>query len=160
MPAAVNKDTVAVLFDFDGTLGDTETPAMRVAFWELAPYFPGASAGSLTTETRDTYVRANAGKAFEFMVEVVEEERKAAGLESIEAVRKAGSEDEGVLRVVDDERAKSGLPPLNETRALGKDLLSLQKDETVEALKKRAAGLAGLDPAGIQLLIGFPPVSG
>ena len=144
MPAAVNKDTVAVLFDFDGTLGDTETPAMRVAFWELAPYFPGASAGSLTTETRDTYVRANAGKAFEFMVEVVEEERKAAGLESIEAVRKAGSEDEGVLRVVDDERAKSGLPPLNETRALGKDLLSLQKDETVEALATLAKPCDGV----------------
>jgi len=33
---------VAVLFDFDGTLGDTETPAMEVAFWELAPYFAGA----------------------------------------------------------------------------------------------------------------------
>lgn len=25
----------AVLFDFDGTLGDTEVPAMNVAFWEL-----------------------------------------------------------------------------------------------------------------------------
>ena len=37
MPAAVDEDAVAVLFDFDGTLGDTETPAMRVAFWELAP---------------------------------------------------------------------------------------------------------------------------
>merc|ERR1712097_108980 len=32
--------TVGVLFDFDGTLGDTESPAMDVAFWELAPYIP------------------------------------------------------------------------------------------------------------------------
>ena len=32
MPAAVDERAVAVLFDFDGTLGDTETPAMRVAF--------------------------------------------------------------------------------------------------------------------------------
>jgi hypothetical protein len=31
---------IAVIFDFDGTLGDTESPAMEVAFWELAPYFP------------------------------------------------------------------------------------------------------------------------
>lgn len=34
---------VAVLFDFDGTIGDTETPAMEVAYWELAPYFPEAA---------------------------------------------------------------------------------------------------------------------
>lgn len=43
--ANVEVDTkrVAVLFDFDGTIGDTETPAMEVAFWELAPYFPAAA---------------------------------------------------------------------------------------------------------------------
>lgn len=35
--ASANKD-IAILFDFDGTVGDTETPAMEVAFWELAPY--------------------------------------------------------------------------------------------------------------------------
>jgi hypothetical protein len=34
----VDSSRVAVLFDFDGTIGDTETPAMEVAFWELAPY--------------------------------------------------------------------------------------------------------------------------
>jgi beta-phosphoglucomutase-like phosphatase (HAD superfamily) len=37
----------AVLFDFDGTLGDTETPAMEVAFWEVAPYLPGLPTGAL-----------------------------------------------------------------------------------------------------------------
>lgn len=36
----VDEKRVAVLFDFDGTIGDTETPAMEVAYWELAPYFP------------------------------------------------------------------------------------------------------------------------
>lgn len=40
---AVDPKRVAVLFDFDGTIGDTETPAMEVAYWELAPYFPGAA---------------------------------------------------------------------------------------------------------------------
>lgn len=35
--AAANKN-LSILFDFDGTVGDTETPAMEVAFWELAPY--------------------------------------------------------------------------------------------------------------------------
>lgn len=38
--------TVAVCFDFDGTLGDTETPAMEVAFWEAAPYIPGLPIGA------------------------------------------------------------------------------------------------------------------
>ena len=32
------SDSVAVLFDFDGTVGDSETPAMEVAYWEAAPY--------------------------------------------------------------------------------------------------------------------------
>ena len=40
---AVDPKRVAVLFDFDGTIGDTETPAMEVAYWELAPYFPEAA---------------------------------------------------------------------------------------------------------------------
>jgi len=35
----------AVLFDFDGTLGDTETPAMEVAFWEVAPFLPDLPLG-------------------------------------------------------------------------------------------------------------------
>lgn len=39
----IDPKRVAVLFDFDGTIGDTETPAMEVAFWELAPYFPEAA---------------------------------------------------------------------------------------------------------------------
>ena len=134
MPAAVDERAVAVLFYFDGTLGDTETPAMRVAFWELAPYFPDATAESLTVAARDDFVRANAGKAFEFMVDVVEEDRAKAGMPPIEDVRSGASEQSDVLSVVDAARAESGLPPLAETRKLGKDLLTLQKDETVDAL--------------------------
>lgn len=124
----------AILFDFDGTLGDTELPAMQVAFWELAPYFPDASVENLNTSTMESYVRDNAGKAFEFMVDVVEEDRKAAGLPGIEEVRAAGSEDPEVTAHVDARRKKFGLPPLAETRSLKKDLLTLQKDETVDAL--------------------------
>ena len=132
--AAVDPDATAVLFDFDGTLGDTETPAMRVAFWELAPYLPDASVDYLTVATRDAYVRDNAGKAFEFMVDVVEADRKAAGLPSIEETRAAAAEDPDVLAHVNAARKESGLPPLEDTRALGKDILTLQKDETVDAL--------------------------
>ena len=133
-PSAISDTATVVLFDFDGTLGDTETPAMIVAFWELAPYFPEASVAYLSEECMRTYVRDNAGKAFEFMVDVVEEDRKKAGLPSIEEVRAAGAEDPLVLAHVNEQRAKSGLPTIETTRSLGKDILTLQKDETVEAL--------------------------
>jgi phosphoglycolate phosphatase-like HAD superfamily hydrolase len=136
------SDHTAVLFDFDGTLGDTETPAMEVAFWELAPYFPEAAkpdgASYLTDKTCADYIRDNAGKAFEFMVDVVEEDRKAAGLSSIEEARASAGEAPATLAVVDAGRAKFGLPPLAETRGLGKDILTLQKDETVDALSVAA----------------------
>lgn len=39
------------------------------------------------------YVRNNAGKAFEFMLEVVEEDRKAAGLPDIATARAEAAED-------------------------------------------------------------------
>ena len=145
MPAnAVAPSAVAVLFDFDGTLGDTETPAMRVAFWELAPYFPEVTAESLTVESRDEYVRNNAGKAFEFMVDVVEEDRTKAGLDDIETIRTNAGEDADVLKRVDEERAQSGLPKLADTRKLNKDLLTLQKDETVDALATLAKPCDGV----------------
>ena len=133
-PSSISDTATVILFDFDGTLGDTETPAMIVAFWELAPYFPEASVTYLSEQRMKTYVRDNAGKAFEFMVDVVEEDRKKAGLPSVESVRTAGSEDPAVLAHVNAERAKSGLPTIEATRALNVDLLTLQKDETVEAL--------------------------
>lgn len=142
--AAVDPDATAVLFDFDGTLGDTETPAMRVAFWELAPYLPDASPDNLTIATRDAYVRDNAGKAFEFMVDVVEADRKAAGLPSVEETRASAAEDPAVLAHVNAAREESGLPPLEDTRVLGKDILTLQKDETVDALSTLAHPCPGV----------------
>lgn len=44
------------------------------------------------------FVRNNAGKAFEFMLEVVEEDRKAAGLPDIATVRAEASEDPEVSK--------------------------------------------------------------
>ena len=81
--------TVGVLFDFDGTLGDTESPAMDVAFWELAPYIPSlggvAEDGAALDKERAAFVVANAGKAFEFMCELVDAERATSGLAGVEA---------------------------------------------------------------------------
>ena len=68
---------IAILFDFDGTLGDTETCAMEVAFWELAPYFPNVLAEDLTPQRMKEFIRLNAGKAFELMFDRVESDRAA-----------------------------------------------------------------------------------
>jgi HAD superfamily hydrolase (TIGR01509 family) len=143
-PSSISDTATVILFDFDGTLGDTETPAMIVAFWELAPYFPEASVEYLSEERMKTYVRDNAGKAFEFMVDVVEEDRAKAGLPPIEEARSSAAEKQDVLQVVDKARAESGLPPLAETRKLGKDILTLQKDETVDALATLAVPCPGV----------------
>mmetsp|Transcript_6446 Transcript_6446/g.16460 ORF Transcript_6446/g.16460 Transcript_6446/m.16460 type:complete len:564 (-) Transcript_6446:389-2080(-) len=140
--AAASK--VAVLFDFDGTLGDTETPAMEVAFWELAPYFPNITPAQLTPTMMNDYIRLNAGKAFEFMLEKVEEDRKAAGLPPIEEVRALYSEDTAVLALVNAARAALGLAALELTREDHPSLLAKQKDETVESLRLLARPCDGV----------------
>jgi hypothetical protein len=76
---APQEAPVAVLFDFDGTLGDTETPAMEIAFWELAPYQPGATAQNIEAQCAP-FMLENAGKAFEFMTESCDADRNAKGL--------------------------------------------------------------------------------
>ena len=57
----------------------------------LSPPPLPAEGGELVDITE--YVRNNAGKAFEFMLEVVEEDRKAAGLPDIAAARAEAAED-------------------------------------------------------------------
>lgn len=134
---------VAVLFDFDGTVGDTETPAMEVAFWEAAPYLANIKPSELDARLPE-YIRNNAGKAFEFMLEACDEERKAAGLNTAEECRKAGGEDPEVVAAVDVGRQKFGLKPLNEVRSSFSTLLEQQKEETVEALSKVAQPCPGI----------------
>jgi len=139
---------VAVLFDFDGTLGDTETPAMEVAYWELAPYFAGITAKDLTEEAKVAFIRENAGKAFEHMVEVADKDRKTAGLSTIAECKAAKGEDADVLAAVDVYRAKFGLPTFAAMRA-GEadepaDFLTMQKDETVLALRTLATACPGV----------------
>lgn len=147
---------VAVLFDFDGTLGDTETPAMEVAYWELAPYFAGMTPEDLTEERMRTFIRENAGKAFEFMVDVANDDRKAAGLTTVEEVKAAKGEDAAVLAAVDVARTKFSLPTFAAMRdgsgpAEEPDFLTMQKDETVEALSTLAHPCDGV-PATLKSL--------
>eukprot|EP00976_Prorocentrum_cordatum_P082636 1184894-Prorocentrum_minimum.AAC.2 len=215
----------AVLFDFDGTLGDTETPAMEVAYWELAPYFAGINPAGITEAAKSEFIRDNAGKAFEFMMEVADEARAKAGMSSITEVnvnsgkkvttyicglmesnkwktpsdktpvcsrspplaflapsmmqlvtdrndrrearcnelgliqqaKAAKSEDPAVLAVVDEARARFGLPTFKAMRS-GEareeaDFLTMQKDETVDALKTLAKPCPGV-PSTLEVRIG------
>lgn len=126
---------VAVIFDFDGTLGDTESPAMEVAFWELAPYFPNVVPADLTPQYMREFVRHNAGKAFEIMLKKVEKDRADVGLPPIEEVRAKFSEDFEIIQVVNIHRAGLGLKQLELTREDHKNLLEKQKDETIQSLR-------------------------
>eukprot|EP00472_Partenskyella_glossopodia_P005201 CAMPEP_0197541402 /NCGR_PEP_ID=MMETSP1318-20131121/67138_1 /TAXON_ID=552666 /ORGANISM="Partenskyella glossopodia, Strain RCC365" /LENGTH=327 /DNA_ID=CAMNT_0043100569 /DNA_START=920 /DNA_END=1903 /DNA_ORIENTATION=- len=139
---------IAILFDFDGTIGNTETPAMEVAFWEIAPYLVKADGGALE-EMKVPWMQNNAGKAFEFMLEALEKERASAGLEPIETVRKNGGEDSSIISVVDNARNRFNLPPLQEVKY--ETLLVQQKEETVTALGVMATPCSGIE-ACLELL--------
>jgi len=134
------KQSVAVLFDFDGTLGDTESPAMEVAFWTIAPYLPQLATASMPEllQACAPYVQQNAGKAFEHMIEKCDEQRSAQGLPPIEAVRALQDEEPSLLVLIDQERKSLGLPKISTMRQRGTEpqtLLEQQKLDTVTRLR-------------------------
>lgn len=138
--ADVKAALPAVLFDFDGTFGDTETPALEVSYWELAPYLVGEKSEIMTDDAMRAFSRANAGKPFEFMVEQCDADRAAAGPCSVEECRAQAQECPSALSVVDDKRSgRFGLPPVAKTRSFSVDIVTLQKAETVEALRTMAS---------------------
>mmetsp|Transcript_35377 Transcript_35377/g.113727 ORF Transcript_35377/g.113727 Transcript_35377/m.113727 type:complete len:322 (+) Transcript_35377:820-1785(+) len=164
---------VGVLFDFDGTLGDTEAPAMDVAFWELAPFMP--SLELLATDpagldaARDAFVVENAGKAFEFMLEKVDAERAASG--GLLPIEQAWARDlaacaltaSPLAAAVDTQRAKLGLKTLADifsASAAEPTLLAQQKADTNARLAIAAtptpntpAALEALVKAGVPFVI-------
>eukprot|EP00611_Tribonema_gayanum_P022711 TRINITY_DN4618_c0_g1_i2.p1 TRINITY_DN4618_c0_g1~~TRINITY_DN4618_c0_g1_i2.p1 ORF type:complete len:290 (-),score=58.57 TRINITY_DN4618_c0_g1_i2:458-1327(-) len=121
---------------------------MQVAFWEIAPYLCTDDPAELEGQM-ESYVRNNAGKAFEFMLEACEAERKQAGLQPLETVRQAQGEHPHVLALVDVQRAALGLPPLRQTSY--DTLLAQQKDETVQSLSKVARPVKGMRDALMSL---------
>jgi len=142
---------VAVLFDFDGTLGDTETPAMEVAFWELAPYLPHRTPQDLVQE-KLSFIEHNAGRAFEQMIENVDHERQSAGMPSTEESHGGATEISAAsLEVIDAARAQFGLKPFAEARKQFPSLLIQQKEETVLALSVCARA----NPGVIEMLEGL-----
>mmetsp|Transcript_48092 Transcript_48092/g.160281 ORF Transcript_48092/g.160281 Transcript_48092/m.160281 type:complete len:433 (+) Transcript_48092:1049-2347(+) len=156
---------VGVLFDFDGTLGDTEAPAMDVAFWELAPFMP--SLELLATDpagldaARDAFVVENAGKAFEFMLEKVDAERAASG--GLLPIEQAWARDlaacaltaSPLAAAVDTQRAKLGLKTLADifsASAAEPTLLAQQKADTNARLAIAATPTPNT-PAALEALV-------
>lgn len=131
---------VGVLFDFDGTLGDTETPAMEVAYWELAPFF-----ASRPVPTCTDYVRENAGRAFEHMVEDCEKDRESNSLGSIASVIQTVTTtmEPDYLAEINLSRQKFGLPALDKAIPQYDDILTMQKEETVQSLASCATAVPG-----------------
>jgi len=121
---------------------------MEVAYWELVPYFPNVKVEDLTDDYMNEFIRENAGKAFEFMVEKCNRDRAAAGLSPLEEVRAAKAEDPSILAFVDKYRERTGLATFAQMRGPGgeepTDFLTQQKDETVEALKTLAEACPGV----------------
>eukprot|EP00187_Rhodella_violacea_P000280 CAMPEP_0174904740 /NCGR_PEP_ID=MMETSP0167-20121228/50021_1 /TAXON_ID=38298 /ORGANISM="Rhodella maculata, Strain CCMP736" /LENGTH=318 /DNA_ID=CAMNT_0016147475 /DNA_START=14 /DNA_END=967 /DNA_ORIENTATION=- len=139
----------AILFDFDGTLCNSETPAMEVAYIELAPYLLEQPP---TEDVMKEFCRINGGRAFEFMLEDTDKAREAKGLATIEVVRKARDEDAKVMVIVEPWRERLGLETVAAMRLAGTEpetLLTQQKDDTLIALKALATpvtnGVAMLD---------------
>ncbi len=52
---------------------------MKIAYWEICPYLMDVNPANAADSVAE-YVRNNAGKAFEFMVDDADKARKAAGL--------------------------------------------------------------------------------
>lgn len=155
--------STAVLFDFDGTVGDTESPAMEVAFWMIAPYLVGLDGKSEEEVSAEgpIYVRENAGKAFEHMMKACDGARVAAGLLPIEEARSQQQEPPALLAIVDRRRADLGLETiaaLREGKREPATLLQQQKDDTVLRLSKAARPCPGVVEAleGLKALgVGF-----
>eukprot|EP00187_Rhodella_violacea_P016308 CAMPEP_0184719728 /NCGR_PEP_ID=MMETSP0314-20130426/9355_1 /TAXON_ID=38298 /ORGANISM="Rhodella maculata, Strain CCMP 736" /LENGTH=773 /DNA_ID=CAMNT_0027183655 /DNA_START=78 /DNA_END=2399 /DNA_ORIENTATION=+ len=113
----VGKDTkTSVIFDFDGTLCNSERPRMLATYAVLAPYLLMHHCDEAIMEA---FVRNNSGKAFELLNEAVNERRAQEGLDTIEKVRAEKAEDPAMLKMVDEIRTKLGLVTFAEMRSEG-----------------------------------------
>jgi beta-phosphoglucomutase-like phosphatase (HAD superfamily) len=119
-----------------------------VAFWELAPYLPELASASDTEldAACPIFVRENAGKAFEHMIDKCNDQRRTDGLQPVEETRAAHAEPAGLLAKVDVRRVALGLDAIVVMRRGGAEpatLLIQQKDDTVARLAKAAQPTPG-----------------
>eukprot|EP00930_Biecheleria_cincta_P073019 TRINITY_DN60358_c0_g1_i1.p1 TRINITY_DN60358_c0_g1~~TRINITY_DN60358_c0_g1_i1.p1 ORF type:complete len:1024 (-),score=172.60 TRINITY_DN60358_c0_g1_i1:119-3190(-) len=148
----VEHSPVGVLFDFDGTLANTESPAMEVAFWAIAPYLPSLaeSQGNQLFDACRNFVCVNAGRPFEHMIEACDQERLSLGLASIEETRSTRAEPASLLQAIEVQRDLLGLTPVAVMRQQGTEPLTLleqQKLDTVSHLSRTARECPGVSEA-------------
>eukprot|EP00468_Gymnochlora_sp_CCMP2014_P007874 CAMPEP_0167749818 /NCGR_PEP_ID=MMETSP0110_2-20121227/5630_1 /TAXON_ID=629695 /ORGANISM="Gymnochlora sp., Strain CCMP2014" /LENGTH=345 /DNA_ID=CAMNT_0007635037 /DNA_START=202 /DNA_END=1235 /DNA_ORIENTATION=+ len=149
MAACARK--VGILFDFDGTIGDTEISAMEVAYWGLAPYFPNIKPEDLGGKEMAEWIRDNCGKPFGEMAEDVDKERAQVGLEPLDELRKNRKEDPAVLSVVNDARERCGLKTIDALREAGEEIEDLWEQSRGE-FELALAKLARPCPGVVELL--------
>lgn len=143
---------VGVLFDFDGTLADTESFAMEVAFWAMAPYLPDlADVSEAELEAAClTFQRENAGKAFAHVIKDCDAARSAAGLAaSADETRARREETPALLAKVDTARICLGLSSIADIRTgLGPEepatLLAQLQGDTMARLAQAARPALGV----------------
>eukprot|EP00471_Norrisiella_sphaerica_P001267 CAMPEP_0184487538 /NCGR_PEP_ID=MMETSP0113_2-20130426/10175_1 /TAXON_ID=91329 /ORGANISM="Norrisiella sphaerica, Strain BC52" /LENGTH=405 /DNA_ID=CAMNT_0026869881 /DNA_START=99 /DNA_END=1316 /DNA_ORIENTATION=+ len=144
---AVRAKQIGVLFDFDGTVGDTETPAMEVAYWELAPYFIDPKPEDLEGDMKAEWIRLNCGKPFGEMEQDLDVDRKKAGLDSVAEMRARKGENQQVMEVVNNARVRMGLRTLQDLRDSGEELEVLwdqARGEFEQALSRLARPCHGI----------------
>jgi len=143
-PSSLLSEKMAVIFDFDGTLADSEVVAMEVNYWTLVPYLPevepvGIQSSALTPQARDDFMHKNAGRNFDALLAEVEAKRTDAGLPSIAETRANQAEDSRVLRAVDRMRTRMGLRTYADMRceeAKEADIQEQQRKDVILALAR------------------------
>jgi len=135
---------VAVLFNFDGTLGDTELVAMKVLYWELAPFFSECSDKDCDDFVRLVYddlgTSRERERAFTNMCQACDKHREARNLEPIS---KAFTTIAGKLptkrrRYINNARRSLGLPALEVANQRYNSLEQMQRSETMIAVIAKA----------------------
>jgi len=105
-----------------------------------------AADADLEKECKD-YVRENAGRAFEHMIESCDKARALKGLEGAEATRAKKAEPAKLLEAIDAKRRSLGLPAISDLRRDGGELETLlvqQKEDTVTRLAVAARPVPGV----------------
>jgi len=116
IPCSADTNNCAILFDFDGTIGDTETVAMEVAYWELAAYFIDPKPDQLDGKLKLDWIRENCGKPFGEMADDLDVKRLRNGMSPLKEQRKNADEDSEVMQVIDAKRLQMGLKTIKELR--------------------------------------------
>eukprot|EP00325_Prymnesiales_sp_UTEX-LB-985_P031589 CAMPEP_0174725186 /NCGR_PEP_ID=MMETSP1094-20130205/44972_1 /TAXON_ID=156173 /ORGANISM="Chrysochromulina brevifilum, Strain UTEX LB 985" /LENGTH=201 /DNA_ID=CAMNT_0015926543 /DNA_START=18 /DNA_END=619 /DNA_ORIENTATION=- len=132
--------------------GRRRVVAAELGYWVLAPYLPHATAEALGDWQE--FGSKSAGMPFALKIQMVDDERKAAGMPTIAEERGAKCEDAAILAVVDAKRVHLGLTPITQMRKEGTEpetLLLQQKADVLVALAAQSRPLPYVSTALAEL---------